>query len=112
MVRRIDDDTFRLSKESIREALQNPEQIMTEARLLPYLEEGEQKGFIVRELKRGGIYEALGLRNGDIILKVNELPLESPDSALQAFGALRGLSRVRLEIIRGGRKRAILYHID
>ncbi len=111
-VRRVDESTYRLSKESIKEALRNPEQIMTEARLLPYVVDGEQKGFVVRELKQGGIYDALGLKNGDILLKVNELALESPDSALQAFGALRGLSRVRLEIIRGGDNRTILYHID
>ena len=92
-------------------ALNNPEQLLTDARLLPNLKNNKQEGFKMFEVKRGGIYESLGLRNGDILLRVNELEISNPEVAINAMTAIKGMDRVSLDIIRNGEKLSMDYEI-
>jgi general secretion pathway protein C len=49
-----------------------------------------------------GVFAALGLRDGDLLLAVNGRSLATPDSALSAYSALRSSSRVSLLLARAG----------
>lgn len=103
--------SFVVDQKKIQYAIENPSQIMTDARLLPNFVDGIQKGFVLREVKPGGIYHSLGLRDGDVLLRINEYNINNPESGLQAFMALRGLERVHLDIIRGGTNMTLTYLI-
>lgn len=109
--RRTSENEFVLDQKAIDESLQNPKNIMTDARLLPNMVEGVQQGFVVRELRPGGVYQNLGLQNGDVLLSVNKFKLSSPETALQAFTALQGMDRIELDVLRGGRKMTLTYVI-
>jgi general secretion pathway protein C len=102
-------DTYIVDQRKIQEALANPTQMMGDARLRPNA--GREGGFILSEVKPGGIYHSLGLQNGDIILRINEYEISTPERALQAFTALKGLDRVQLDIIRTGSKMTMTYQI-
>ncbi|MFO0753343.1 MAG: type II secretion system protein N [Thermodesulfovibrionales bacterium] len=102
---------FVLDQKSIQAALEKPNQMMTDARLLPHFVEGRQQGFALSEVKAGGIYQSLGLQNGDILLRINEYTIANPESALQAFNALRGMDRVQLDILRNNGKMSLTYLI-
>jgi general secretion pathway protein C len=84
---------------------------MTDARFIPHIVDGRQQGFILREVKPGGIYQSLGLQNEDVLLRINEYDISTPDKALQAFIALRGLDRADLDIVRNGSKMTMTYQI-
>ena len=103
--------TYTIDQQRVQQAIDNPRQIMTDARLLPNMVSGKQEGFTINEVKAGGIYSSLGLQNGDILLRINELEISSPEAALQAFTALRGLDRIQLDIMRGGAKMTLSYQI-
>ena len=102
---------YTIEQRKIQQALENPKQIMSDARLLPNIVNGKQEGFIVRELKPEGLYASLGLQNGDILLRINELELSSAEAALQAITALQGLDRIQLDLIRGGSRMTLTYQI-
>jgi general secretion pathway protein C len=104
-------NSFVIDQKAIDESLGNPKRIMTDARLLPRMVDGEQEGFIIREVRRGGIYASLGLKNGDILLSVNKFKLANPETALQAFTALKGMDKVELDILRSGEKMTLTYEI-
>jgi general secretion pathway protein C len=95
----------------VRKAIENPNQIMTEARLLPYVVEGDVQGFVLSEVKSGGLYDSLGLRNGDVLVRVNDYEISTPESALQAFTALKGMDQVQLDVIRHGSAMTLTYQI-
>jgi general secretion pathway protein C len=78
---------------------------------MPNIVDGKQKGFVLSEVKAGGIYQSLGLQNGDILLRINEYTISSPEAALQTFTALKGMDRVQLDIIRNGAKMTMTYQI-
>ncbi len=102
---------FTINSEALRQAIENPREILTDARFVPNIVDGRQEGFIVKELKKGGIYESLGLEDGDILLRVNDFPITGPESALQAFTALKGMDRIELDIMRRGQRISMTYQI-
>jgi len=100
-----------LDSRRIQKALENPQQILTHARLLPNIKDGRQEGFSVSEVVPGGIYSSLGLRNGDILLRINGLEINNPEVAIQAMSGLKGMSNIDLDVIRNGRKISMNYRI-
>lgn len=103
--------TFLVDQKKVLDALENPNQLMTDARLQPNIANGRQEGFILREVRNGGIYQSLGLQNGDVLLRINDYNISNPENALQAFTALRGMDRVQVDIMRGGQKMTMTYQI-
>ena len=109
--RRTGENEYVVNKRAIDESIQNPQNVLTDARLLPNMVAGAQKGFRILEIKPGGLYETLGLLNGDVLLAVNNFRLSSPESALQAFTTLQGSSSISLEVERGGKNISLKYNI-
>ena len=109
--KQIGEREYILDSQRIQKSLENPEQILTHARLLPHIKDGHQEGFTISEVVPGGIYQSLGLRNGDILLKINGLEISNPEVAIQAMSALKGMNNVDLDIIRNGKNMSMNYKI-
>ncbi len=103
--------TYIVDQGGVQQAISNPGQMMTDARLRPNIVNGKEEGFILSEVKSGGIYHSLGHQNGDVLLRINEYDISNPERALQAFTALKGLERVQIDLIRGGSKMTMTYQI-
>lgn len=108
---RVGRGAYMLDQAKVQQAVSNPNQIMTDARFKPNIVNGQQEGFILSEVKTGGIYHSLGLQNGDVLLRINEYEISNTERALQAFTALKGMERVQIDLIRGGSKMTMTYQI-
>ena len=91
--------------------LDNPAQMMTDAKLIPNMVKGKPDGFILQEIRKNGVYDNLGLKNGDILLRINDSNISNPENALQTFMALKGMDKVQLDIIRDGNRMTLNYQI-
>jgi type II secretion system protein C len=100
-----------VDQKKVQQAIESPNQLMTDARLQPNFANGKQEGFTLREVKAGGIYQSLGMQNGDVLLRINDYNISNPENALQAFTALRGMDRIQLDILRNGSKTTLTYQI-
>jgi len=100
-----------VDQKKVQQAIESPNQLMTDARLQPNFVNGKQEGFTLREVRAGGIYQSLGMQNGDVLLRINDYNISNPESALQAFTALRGMDRIQLDILRNGSKTTLTYQI-
>jgi general secretion pathway protein C len=109
--RRIGSGSYVVDQGRLQQAIANPGQMMTDARLRPNVTDGKQDGFVLSEVKPGGIYQSLGLQDGDVLLRINDYDISNPERALQAFTALRGLDRVQIDLIRSGSKMTMTYQI-
>ncbi len=109
--RRFGEHGYVVDQKKVLQSLENPQQILTDARLLPNIKEGKQEGFTLQEVKPGGIYDSLGLKNGDVLLRINELDISSPEKAMQALAALKGMDNVKLDITRDGKRITYTYQI-
>ncbi|NWF76020.1 MAG: PDZ domain-containing protein [Nitrospirae bacterium] len=104
--------TYIVDQRNLQQMIANPSKMMTDARLKPNVVNGKEEGFILSEVKPGGIYHSLGLQNGDVLLRINEYDISNPERALQAFSALKGLDRVQVDLIRSGAKMTMTYQIQ
>lgn len=100
-----------IDQRALNAALDNPVQAMTDARLLPSQKDGKVEGFRASEVKPGGVFAMIGIRNGDVLQRLNDFPVDSPDKALQSFIALKGQSRLKLDILRDGQQQTLNYDI-
>lgn len=92
-------------------ALDNIGQAMTDARLLPSMKDGKVEGFRASEVKPQGIFGTVGIRNGDVLLRMNDFPIDSPEKAIQSFASLKGQSRIKLDLVRDGQPATFNYDI-
>lgn len=103
--------TFVIDQRALNAALDNIGQAMTDARLLPSQKDGKVEGFKASEVKSSGVFAMIGIKNGDIVQRLNDFPIDSPDKALQSFIALKGQNRLKLDMIRDGRPVTFTYDI-
>jgi len=104
-------NNFVIDQRALNAALDNIGQAMTDARLLPSQKDGKVEGFRASEVKPGGVFGMIGIRNGDVVLRLNDFAIDSPDKALQSFIALKGQSRLKLDMIRDGQPVTFNYDI-
>ena len=100
-----------IDQKAIQYALDNPAQIMMDAKLIPNMTKDKQEGFVLREVRKSGIYDNLGMQNGDVLLRINDFSISDPENALQAFMALRGMDKIQLDIIRDKNRMVMNYQI-
>ena len=100
-----------VDQRALNAALDNIGQAMTDARLLPSQKDGKVEGFRVTEVKPQGIFGTIGIKNGDVLLRMNDFPIDSPEKAIQSFASLKGQSRIKLDLIRDGQPTTFNYEI-
>jgi general secretion pathway protein C len=107
---RIDNATWQVSRETM-EQFSNLGALSSQARLMPYMVQGEPQGFRLTRLQQDSVLQKIGLQNGDVLQKVNGLSITSPDDALRAYQFLQQEGTVRLEILRSNRPTTLTYEI-
>jgi general secretion pathway protein C len=108
---RVDAATWRLNREMVLAQFGNFGNLSAQARGMPYLVQGQPRGFRLLSLVPGSFLQKIGLQAGDVIQKVNGLTMNSPAEALQAFQQLQNESTVRLELLRRNRAATLTYEL-
>lgn len=111
LAREVAAGSFVIDQRALNAALDNMGQAMTDARLTPSMKEGKVEGFRVTEVRAGGIFSLVGLRNSDVLLRINDFPIDSPEKAIQSLSVLKGQSRIKLDLLRDGRPASLTYDI-
>jgi general secretion pathway protein C len=99
-IREVGPDAYTLPREELQHALAHPEQLMTQARIVPVF--NGIGGFRVVGIRPDSLFARLGLRQGDMVQRLNGLELRGVESALEALARLREGSHFQLELLRDG----------
>jgi general secretion pathway protein C len=110
-VRRLGPTRWSISQEEMESAKANMSQLMTQVRIVPNFTEGKPDGFKLLSIKRGSLFDRLGLRNGDVVRQINGVPLDNPQKALEVYGDLVSGQSIALDILRGGREQTFTYEV-
>lgn len=86
--------------------------VLTDARLQPYNEGGRVKGFSVKEIKPDGIFSLIGLKDGDILLRINDFEVNSLEKGMQLLRGLKGETELALDVVRDGKPIRLSYRIQ
>jgi general secretion pathway protein C len=108
---RVDAATWRLNRGMVMEQFGNFGNLSAQARGMPYIVQGQPRGFRLIRLTPGSFLQKIGLQAGDVIQKVNGLTMNSPADALQAFQQLQNEATVRLELLRRNNSTTLTYEL-
>ena len=110
-IRRLSATRWSVSQDEVESAKTNMSQLMTQIRIVPNFVEGKPDGFRLSSIKRGSLFDRLGLRSGDVVRRINGVLLDNPQKALEVYGELESGQTVTLDITRRGREQAFTYEL-
>lgn len=110
-VRRVGPNRWSVSRDEMESAQANLSQLMTQVRIVPNFTEGKPDGFRLLSIKRGSLFDRLGLRNGDVVRQINGVPLDNPQKLFEVYGELESGQTIAVNILRGKREQTFNYEI-
>jgi type II secretory pathway component PulC len=72
---------------------------------------GRFQGFRIVALRPAEFWQGVNLKPGDVVTQVNGLPIERETQAYDAFQSLRAAPELRVDYLRAGEPRVLLYPI-
>ena len=82
--------------------MQNLDEYIGKARVVPYFKGGEAYGFRVSNVERESMIYDLGVRSGDVIRAVNGQPIRTPEDAFKLYQEMQNETAVEVELERRG----------
>ncbi len=110
-VRKVGEGKFMVDQREIASSTENLNQVLTQARALPYMEAGKTVGFRISEIVPGSIYEKIGLVNGDVVQRVNSQDVDDPGKFFQLYQGLKDEKRISIDLLRNGQRQSLNYDV-
>lgn len=110
-VKKLGESKFAVDQREVASNLDNMNQLLTQARALPYMEQGKTVGFRISEIVPGSLYEKIGLQNGDVIQKINSQDVDDPGKFFQMYQGLKEERNISIDLVRGGQRQSLNYEI-
>ena len=82
------------------------------AQMQPRIVDGRTDGFIIQKINAGTLLAQMGLRRGDVLKRVNSMPFDSPEKALQILQQLREARQLNVDLERDGKPLTFAYAIE
>jgi len=101
----------RVSREEINQYKNNLNLIWRDIKIQPHYEAGQINGFAVQYVKRGSVFEALGLQAGDRLIRGNGMALTSVKDALTLYKQIDKIKVFKLVVIRNSREVELEYEV-
>jgi general secretion pathway protein C len=106
------ENEFTVPKTEVDSALENMSQLFTQIRAVPHFEGGQSIGFRLFAIRRGSLFDRIGLKNGDIIRSINGNEMTDPSKAMGLLSQLRDSNNLDVEITRNQQPQKLTYSIQ
>lgn len=100
-----------ISRNKVDDVLQNLNKILQQSRMVPNFKNGVVNGFKIFAIKRGSIFQELGLKNGDVVQRINGTDIDTVEKALPMLQLLQTEQNVNIDLLRGGAKKSLSVEI-
>jgi general secretion pathway protein C len=112
-VQRLSDNSFQVQRNDVQQAMRNPSELFTQARILPKYENGEMAGVQLNAIQPGSLFEQIGVRNGDVITQVNGIEVTSPQDSNRLLQELTQATEFQVEVVgEDGEPRTLSYVVQ
>ena len=89
-----------ISRTDFEKYMKNPADLYKDARFGPNLVNGKIDGYKVYQVATSHIFYQLGARNGDIVKRVNGMPLNDTEKMLEIWAAIKNSPKVTVDLER------------
>ena len=110
-VNKIGENAYSLDEATVTELTGNINQFMTQVRIIPYFEANKSAGYRLAAMRPGSAFAQLGFQGGDVIQRINDVELTSPEKMYTIFQNLKDEKHVTIDILRRGQKNTLTYEI-
>jgi general secretion pathway protein C len=110
-VRQVGPQSYEVSRNDLDKALANPNELLMQARVVPSFRDGKPQGFKLFSIRPDSLYSQIGLRNGDILQRINGLSLDNVERGLEAYQKMRESPRLELDVERNGQPMRLTYSV-
>ena len=100
-----------IDRREVEDTLKNINKVFTQARAVPFFRDGKTIGFRVFAIKPGSVFERIGLKNGDIVRRVNGVELTDPTKAITLFTELQNEGHIAVDLDRNQKPESFSYEI-
>lgn len=100
-----------VDRAELSQMLSDVPKLMTQARAIPYMNDGKVDGFRMDFIMKGSFFEKIGLQAGDVLQRINGVELRDPGMALGLFQQLRNERTVALDVLRNSQRTTLTYDI-
>jgi type II secretion system protein C len=111
-IRKLASNRWVLDRHEVEHNLDNLNQLMTQARVIPNFSDGKPDGFKVFAIVPDSFYEKIGLQNGDVLERVNGIEISDPESFLKVFQHLKDENNISVDVVRNSQKETMSYEIQ
>jgi general secretion pathway protein C len=106
------ENEFTVPKAEVDSALENMSQLFTQIRAVPHFEGGQSIGFRLFAIRRGSLFDRIGLKNGDIIRSINGNEMTDPSKAMALLQELREAGNLDVDITRNQQPQKLTFSIQ
>jgi len=111
-IKQLSEGNFQVQREAVEEAVRNPAELFSEARILPKYDNGAMVGVQLSSIKPGSLFEEIGIQNGDTVTQVNGVTVTSPQDSAALIKELTEASEFQVNVLGAdGRNRSLTYSI-
>lgn len=111
-IRSVGENSWAVSRKTADAARTNIAEQLRLAQMEPRIVNGTTDGFLVRKLYTKSLLAQMGIRRGDVILRVNNMALDSPEKALQILQQLREARQLTVDLERNDKPMTFAYEIN
>jgi general secretion pathway protein C len=105
------DTEFAIDRAEVDKSMENMNQLFTQIRAVPHFQDGKSAGFRLFAIKQDSVFEKIGLKNGDIITRINGNELTDPARAMSLIQELRNEGRITVDVNRNRQPTTLSYEI-
>ncbi|MFZ5481032.1 MAG: type II secretion system protein GspC [Myxococcota bacterium] len=106
------DNKFQVDQSVIDDAMNNFETLAGQIRVVPHKDSsGNVDGYRLSAIRRGSLFDKLGIKNGDIVHAVNGQPLTSTEGALSTYQTLKNERSFSFELTRRNQRQTLEYEV-
>jgi len=106
-----DDGVHSVSRRDIKYYERNPDQIWKDISIMEIKHGNKINGFKVTRVRRGSKMANLGLKRGDVIIRANNVELNSYKSAFDLYKKINTIDTLQLVVRRNNEEKELVYEI-
>ena len=103
---------WRINEDILEKAAENPAGIISNMRVSTYSGKDGQNGFKVSKIKPSGIFSKVGLKNGDVLLSINDFNVTSKLNWPWFMDLVKSRKEINLEVLRAGKSKSLTYKFN
>jgi general secretion pathway protein C len=110
-VKKTGESAYLVDRREVEHAVANLNEVITQARAVPVMQEGKGNGFKLFSIRPDSIFQRIGLVDGDIVQKVNDTELTDPSKAVGLLEEIQSMDQIRVNFVRSGKQHTYTYSI-